>query len=388
MVMAISKAVEEGDKAVICASTGNTSASAAAYGAVAGLEVIIVLPKGKIALGKMIQAIAAGAKVLAVDGNFDDALSVVREMAEQKDHPVTLVNHRSTRTGSRARRRPRTRSATTSAARPDILAIPVGNAGNITAYWARLQSIRRRRPDRAPSPKMYGFQAAGAAPIVLGHPDRESRDDRHGHPHRQPGQLEAGRVAARDESGGLIDMVTDDEILAAYRELATTQGIFCEPASAASLAGRLKLAAAGRVPAGRHGRLRPDGPRPQGSGDGRDDLRRRRRRDHRGGADHRRRDEGPGLVEGRTPPACRRCIAAPAFVPDSNGGSARSDPRRIGTRIQRLLPRRSARRRPTSSLRAEIRRARAAPPCRRGGSVEPYATRVGESAGFRAGRGR
>ena len=168
MVMAISKAVEEGCTAVICASTGNTSASAAAYGAVAGLEVIVVLPKGKIALGKLIQAIAAGAKVVAVDGNFDEALNVVREMAEQRDRPVTLVNSVN----------PSRIDGQTTAAfeicddmgrAPDILAIPVGNAGNITAYWAgfnRYQAAGRI----AAKPKMYGFQAAGAAPIVLGHP--------------------------------------------------------------------------------------------------------------------------------------------------------------------------------------------------------------------------
>ncbi|HEX7490266.1 MAG TPA: threonine synthase, partial [Candidatus Limnocylindrales bacterium] len=168
MVMAISKAVEAGDRAIICASTGNTSASAAAYGAVAGLETIIVLPKGKIALGKMIQGIAAGAKVLAVDGNFDDAFRVVREMAEQKDHPVTLVNHVNPN---------RVEGQTTAAYEvcddlgraPEILALPVGNAGNITAYWLGFNRYQAAgRIDR--KPKMYGFQAAGSAPIVLGHP--------------------------------------------------------------------------------------------------------------------------------------------------------------------------------------------------------------------------
>jgi threonine synthase len=244
MVMAISKAVEQGDRAVICASTGNTSASAAAYGAVAGLEVIIVLPKGKIALGKMIQGIAAGARVLAVDGNFDDALMVVREMAEQKDHPVTLVNHLNPN---------RIEGQTTAAyevcddlgGAPDILALPVGNAGNITAYW--LGFNRYQAAGRIGSrPKMYGFQAAGSAPIVMGHPIE--------HPETIATAIRIGNPAswkraeaARDESGGLIDMVTDDEILAAYAELASSQGIFCEPASAASVAGIIKMAAAGRV---------------------------------------------------------------------------------------------------------------------------------------------
>ena len=244
MVMAISKAVEEGAKAVICASTGNTSASAAAYGAVAGLEVIVVLPKGKIALGKLIQAIVAGAKVIAVEGNFDEALRVVREMAEQKERPVTLVNHLN----------PYRIDGQTTAAfeicddlgkAPDILALPVGNAGNITAYWAGFNRYEAAGRITA-KPKMYGFQAAGAAPIVLGHPIE--------HPETIATAIRIGNPAswkraeaARDESGGLIEAVTDDEIVAAYRELATSQGIFCEPSSATSLAGIVKLAAAGRI---------------------------------------------------------------------------------------------------------------------------------------------
>ncbi len=244
MVVAISKALEEGAKAVICASTGNTSASSAAYGAAAGLEVIVVLPKGKIALGKLIQALAAGAKIIAVDGNFDEALTVVREMAEQKDHPVTLVNSVN----------PYRIDGQTTAAfevcddlgrAPDILAIPVGNAGNITAYWAGFTRYLGAGRIGA-RPKMYGFQAAGAAPIVLGHPVE--------HPETIATAIRIGNpaswkqaVAARDESGGLIETVTDDEIVAAYRDLATHQGIFCEPASAASLAGVCKLAAAGRI---------------------------------------------------------------------------------------------------------------------------------------------
>ena len=244
MVMAISKAVEEGAQAVICASTGNTSASAAAYGAVAGLEVIVVLPKGKIALGKLIQAIVAGAKVVAVEGNFDEALRVVREMAEQKERPVTLVNHLN----------PYRIDGQTTAAfeicddlgkAPDILALPVGNAGNITAYWAGFNKYEAAGRISA-KPRMFGFQAAGAAPIVLGHPVE--------HPETIATAIRIGNPAswkraeaARDESGGLIEMVTDDEIVAAYRELAASQGIFCEPAAAASLAGICKLAAAGRV---------------------------------------------------------------------------------------------------------------------------------------------
>jgi threonine synthase len=237
MVVAVSKAVEEGAHAVICASTGNTSASAAAYGAAAGLEVIVVLPKGKIALGKLIQAIAAGAKVIAVDGNFDEALRVVREMAGQREHPVTLVNSVN----------PYRIAGQTTAAfevcddlgrAPDILAIPVGNAGNITAYWAGFS--RYLAAGRINSrPRMFGFQAAGAAPIVLGHPVEKPETIATAIRIGNPASWKQAE-AARDESGGLIETVTDDE----------SQGVFCEPASAASLAGVCKLAAAGRIPDG------------------------------------------------------------------------------------------------------------------------------------------
>jgi threonine synthase len=247
MVVAVSKAVEEGAKAVICASTGNTSASAAAYGAAAGLDVIVVLPKGKIALGKLIQAIAAGARVIAVDGNFDEALRVVREMAGQREHPVTLVNSVN----------PYRIAGQTTAAfevcddlghAPDILAIPVGNAGNITAYWAGFSRyLAAGRIDSRP--RMFGFQAAGAAPIVLGHPVEKPETIATAIRIGNPASWKQAE-AARDESGGLIETVTDDEIVASYRALATSQGVFCEPASAASLAGVVKLAAAGRIPAG------------------------------------------------------------------------------------------------------------------------------------------
>jgi threonine synthase len=247
MVVAVSKAVEQGAEAIICASTGNTSASAAAYGAAAGLQVIVVLPKGKIALGKLIQAIAAGARVIAVDGNFDEALRVVREMAGQREHPVTLVNSVN----------PYRIAGQTTAAfevcddlghAPDILAIPVGNAGNITAYWAGFSRyLAAGRIDSRP--RMFGFQAAGAAPIVLGHPVEKPETIATAIRIGNPASWKQAE-AARDESGGLIETVTDDEIVASYRALATSQGVFCEPASAASLAGVVKLAAAGRIPAG------------------------------------------------------------------------------------------------------------------------------------------
>ncbi|HSG87108.1 MAG TPA: threonine synthase [Candidatus Limnocylindrales bacterium] len=244
MVVAVSKAVEAGARAIVCASTGNTSASAAAYGARAGLEVVVVLPKGKIALGKLVQALVAGARVVAVDGNFDQALRIVRELAAQDRRPITLVNSVNPF---------RIEGQKTAAFEvcddlgraPDVLAIPVGNAGNITAYWAGFRDYRAAgRIDALP--RMWGFQAAGAAPIVAGHPIE--------HPETVATAIRIGNPAswasaeaARDESGGRIDAVTDDEILAAYRDLARLEGIFCEPSSAASVAGVRKAAAAGEL---------------------------------------------------------------------------------------------------------------------------------------------
>ena len=242
MVLAVAKAVEEGARAIICASTGNTSASAAAYGAAAGLEVVVVLPKGRIAAGKLLQAVVAGARVVAIDGNFDDALAVVRALAEQDDHPVTLVNSVNPY---------RLEGQKTAAfevcddlgGAPEILAIPVGNAGNISAYWAgfREYAAAGRTSTR---PRMFGFQAAGAAPLVLGRPVED--------PETIATAIRIGRpaswtkaIAARDESGGRIEAVTDEQILEAYRFLALDEGIFCEPSSAASVAGVASLAGAG-----------------------------------------------------------------------------------------------------------------------------------------------
>jgi threonine synthase len=244
MVVAVSKALESGSRSIICASTGNTSASAAAYGASAGIEVVVVLPRGAIAIGKLLQALIAGARVVAVDGNFDDAFRVVRELAADESHPVTLVNSVN----------PHRIAGQTTAAfevcddlghAPDVLAIPVGNAGNITAYWAGFTAYRAARITES-RPRMLGFQAAGAAPIVLGapveRPETVATAIRIGNPASW-----AGAVAARDESGGRIDSVTDDEILGAYRDLAATEGVFCEPSSAASVAGVTKLARAGEL---------------------------------------------------------------------------------------------------------------------------------------------
>lgn len=244
MVVAVSKAIEAGATSIICASTGNTSASAAAYGAAAGIEVAVVLPKGAIALGKLLQALIAGAKVVAIDGNFDDALRVVRLMTAEAGSRATLVNSVN----------PHRIAGQMTAAyeicddlgrAPDVLAIPVGNAGNITAYWAgftdyAMGGIVETRP------RMHGFQAAGAAPIVRGapveHPETIATAIRIGNP-----ATWAGAVAARDESRGDIDAVTDDEILAAYRSLAELEGVFCEPSSATSVAGVAKAAASGVI---------------------------------------------------------------------------------------------------------------------------------------------
>src|SRR5688500_18408556 len=247
MVVAVAKAVEAGARAVVCASTGNTSASAAAYGAHAGLEVIVILPTGQTALGKLVAALMAGARVVAIDGNCDQALHIVRGLSEQDEHPVTLVNSINPF---------RLEGQKTAAFEicddlgraPDILAIPVGNAGNISAYWAGFREYAEAGRT-ASTPRMWGFQAAGAAPLVHGRrverPETIATAIRIG----DPASWEKA-VAARDESGGRIEAVTDDEILAAYRDLARFEGVFCEPASAASVAGIRKMAAAGQIDPG------------------------------------------------------------------------------------------------------------------------------------------
>lgn len=240
MTMAISKALEEGSKAVICASTGNTSASAAAYSARAGLKCAVLIPEGAIALGKLSQALIHGSKVIAIKGNFDEALNLVREIADH--HPLTLVNSlnpyriEGQKTGS-------FEICDELGDAPDFHAIPVGNAGNITAYWKGYKEYKAAgRSGRLP--KMLGFQAEGAAPIVLGHPVKEPKTIATAIKIGNPVSWKQAE-AARDESGGLIDTVTDDEILAAYKLLAEKEGIFVEPASAASVAGILKLAKKG-----------------------------------------------------------------------------------------------------------------------------------------------
>jgi len=244
MVVAVSKALEADARSIICASTGNTAASAAAYGAAAGLEVAVVLPKGAIAVGKLLQALIAGARVVAVDGNFDAALAIVRGMTDEPDSRATLVNSVNPF---------RIEGQKTAAFEvcddlgraPDALAIPVGNAGNITAYWKGFREYAAAGLVAA-TPRMLGFQAAGAAPIVAGapiaNPETVATAIRIGNPASW-----AGAVAARDESGGRIDAVSDEEILTAYRSLAELEGVFCEPSSAASVAGVTRLAASGSL---------------------------------------------------------------------------------------------------------------------------------------------
>jgi threonine synthase len=245
MTVAVTLAAARGAKTVICASTGNTSASAAAYAARAGLQCAVLVPRGNIALGKLAQALAHGARLLEVDGYFDDCLELVRKLAD--DYPVALVNSINPE---------RLQGQKTAAfeivdelgAAPDVHCLPVGNAGNIAAYWLGYQEYAAAGVS-GQTPRMLGFQAAGAAPIVHGRPvpdpDTIATAIRIGNPaswHLAD--------AASAESGGAIDAVTDDQILAAYRLLSEREGVFAEPASAAGVAGLLQASAAGQVPAG------------------------------------------------------------------------------------------------------------------------------------------
>jgi threonine synthase len=236
MTVAVSMAKEMGSKAVICASTGNTSASAAAYATRAGMKCYVLIPEGKIALGKLSQAMAHGAQVIQIEGNFDEALQIVREISEAE--PITLVNSLNPY---------RIEGQKTASFEvidhlgfvPTYHCLPVGNAGNITAYWKGYKEYWEKGRVEG-LPKMLGFQAEGAAPIVRGkvieQPETIATAIRIGNPASWK-----QAVSARDESGGLIDMVTDEEIIEAYRLMASLEGIFCEPASAASLAGVIKL---------------------------------------------------------------------------------------------------------------------------------------------------
>ncbi|MCL1971929.1 MAG: threonine synthase [Endomicrobia bacterium] len=236
MTMAVSKAVEEGSKAVICASTGNTSASAAAYAARAGIKCVVLIPEGKIALGKLSQAVMHGAEVLEIDGNFDEALNLVKDLSSK--YPLTLVNSINP-FRIEGQKTAAFEICETLGAAPDYQFMPVGNAGNITAYWKGYKEYNKLYPKQYVLPKMMGFQAAGSAPIVKGHPIEKPETIATAIRIGNPASWKMAE-AARDESKGIIDMVTDEEILEAYRMVAAAEGIFCEPASASSLAGLIK----------------------------------------------------------------------------------------------------------------------------------------------------
>ncbi|UEX89255.1 threonine synthase [Staphylococcus ratti] len=245
MVMAVTKAKEQGRKIVICASTGNTSASAAAYAARAGLKSIVVIPEGKIALGKLSQAVMYGAEIVSIEGNFDEALEIVKEVAQDGD--IELVNSvnpyriEGQKTGAFEIVEQLEGQA------PDVLAIPVGNAGNITAYWKGFKEYHER--EQTGQPRMFGFQAEGASPIVqnkvVKNPETVATAIRIGKPASW-----SKAVEAIDASQGLIDAVTDDEILEAYQLMTSKEGIFSEPASNASIAGLIKLHRQGKLEKG------------------------------------------------------------------------------------------------------------------------------------------
>ncbi|MFA5879131.1 MAG: threonine synthase [Candidatus Margulisiibacteriota bacterium] len=235
MTMAISKAKEAGSEVVMCASTGNTSASAAAYAARANMKAYVLIPEGKIALGKLAQAMLHGAKVLQIKGNFDEALNLVKAITSE--YPITLVNSLNPY---------RIEGQKTGAFEvidqlgfaPDFHTIPVGNAGNITAYWQGYKEYFQKGKSTK-LPKMLGFQAAGSAPLVYGHPIEHPETIATAIRIGNPASWQ-GAIAARDESAGLIDLVTDEEITIAQQLLAKHEGVFCEPASAASVAGVIK----------------------------------------------------------------------------------------------------------------------------------------------------
>ena len=245
MTMAISKAAEDGSKAVICASTGNTSASAAAYAVKAGMKCAVLVPEGKIAMGKLAQAIVHGATLLQVNGNFDDCLTVARELAD--NYPVALVNSVNP-VRIEGQKTASFEIIDQLGIAPDIHCLPVGNAGNITAYWTGYREYKNDGISDS-LPRMWGFQAEGAAPLVNGAPVRNPETIATAIRIGNPASWDFA-IAARDESEGLIDSVTDAEILEAYRLLASTEGLFCEPSSAAGVAGMLKRHRAGQLDPG------------------------------------------------------------------------------------------------------------------------------------------
>ncbi len=241
MTTAVTMTLHEGYKAIMCASTGNTSASAAAYAARAGLQCVVLIPKGKISKGKLSQAMIHGARVLQVEGNFDKALELTRAIT--KKHPIALVNSvnpyrlQGQKTGAFEI------CDDFNGIAPDFHSVPVGNAGNITAYWMGYKEYHAAGKSEN-LPRMIGFQAEGAAPIVLGHPVEEPRTFATAIRIGNPASWDKA-VKARDESNGVIGMVSDPQIRRAWRSLAATEGVFCEPASAASVAGLFKLSEAG-----------------------------------------------------------------------------------------------------------------------------------------------
>jgi len=242
MVVAVAKAMEEGATAIMCASTGNTSASAAAYASRYGLKCYVIVPDGNIARGKLAQTVVYGAEIIAVDGNFDAALRMAREITSK--HAIALVNsvnpHR-----IEGQKTASFEIADALGDAPDVLALPVGNAGNITAYWRGF--VEYHHAERTSlRPRVLGFQAAGAAPLVQGAPVQSPQTIASAIRIGNPASWKTA-IAARDESGGSIEAVTDDEILSAYARLAREEGIFCEPASAACVAGVLKRAASSKA---------------------------------------------------------------------------------------------------------------------------------------------
>ncbi|MFS8650800.1 MAG: threonine synthase [Caldibacillus sp.] len=245
MVMAVAKALEEDSKAIVCASTGNTSASAAAYAAKANLKCYVLIPEGKIATGKLVQALAYGAEIIMVEGNFDQALAIVKEIVQKE--AITLVNSINPY---------RLEGQKTAAfeivdalgGAPDIVALPVGNAGNISAYWKGFTEYRRAGKCGT-LPRMYGFQAAGAAPLVKGEPVEDPETIATAIRIGNPASWEKAMRAIR-ESKGIVAAVTDEEILESYQLLARKEGVFAEPASCAALAGILKMKREGRLEKG------------------------------------------------------------------------------------------------------------------------------------------
>lgn len=245
MFLAIAKALEDGSRAVVCASTGNTSASAAAYAARAGLRCVVLVPAGAVAMGKLAQAVVLGARVFAIEGNFDRALELVRQLGERQS--ITIVNSINP-FRIEGQKTIAFEVIDTLGDAPDLHFLPVGNAGNITAHWKGYNEAKQHGLCTK-LPRMMGYQAEGASPIVRGEPVLEPKTIATAIRIGAPASWKTA-LAARDESGGRIDAVTDEEIIAAYQLLASREGVFCEPASAASVAGLLKAHREGAVPSG------------------------------------------------------------------------------------------------------------------------------------------